>query len=63
MGLALDYCVRFTALDAQQCGFDTTLIVDGTRGVNIEPDDSVKAVKEMGTAGIRVVQSLEVLSK
>lgn len=62
VGLALDYCVRFTALDACQCGFNTTLIVDGTRGVNIEPDDSVKAVKEMGKAGVKVIQSLEILS-
>lgn len=62
VGLALDYCVKFTALDARQCGFNTTLIVDGTRGVNISPGDSVKAVKEMGAAGVKVVQSREILS-
>lgn len=61
VGLALDYCVKFTALDARQCGFDTTLIVDGTRGVNIAPEDSVKAVKEMGAAEVKVVQSWDVL--
>lgn len=62
VGLALDYCVKYTALDARQCGFNTTLIVDGSRGVNIQPDDSVNAVKEMGAAGVKIIQSLEVLS-
>ncbi len=61
VGLALDYCVKYTALDALQCGFNTTLIVDGTRGVNIDPNDSVKAVKDMGLAGVGIIQSLDIL--
>jgi len=62
VGLALDYCVKFTALDARQCGFDTILVVDGTRGVNISPEDSVKAVREMAAAGVKVIQSRELTS-
>ncbi len=62
VGLALDYCVKFTVLDARQCGFETTLIVDGTRGVNMDVNDSVKAVKEMSGVGANVIQSLEILS-
>jgi nicotinamidase/pyrazinamidase len=61
VGLALDYCVRYTALDARKCGFDTSLIVDATRGVNIDTEDSVKAVKEMSAAGVHIIQSLEIL--
>lgn len=62
VGLALDYCVKFTALDAIQCGFNTTLIVDGSRGVNIQPEDSVNAVKEMAAASVVICQSLDILS-
>ncbi|MBT3226679.1 MAG: bifunctional nicotinamidase/pyrazinamidase [Deltaproteobacteria bacterium] len=62
VGLALDYCVKFTALDARQCGLNTSLIVDGTRGVNIDASDSVKAVKEMSEAGVNIVQSLDLLT-
>jgi nicotinamidase/pyrazinamidase len=59
-GLALDYCVKYTALDAVNLGFETNLIVDATRGVNINPEDSEKAVLEMKTAGIRIVNSEDI---
>lgn len=51
VGLALDYCVKYTALDAQRIGFNTTLIVDASRAVNLHPtdgDDAVEAVKKVG---------------
>ena len=57
MGLATDYCVKFTALDAVDLGFETTLIEDGCRGVNINPGDVVQAIKEMQAAGVRVMDS------
>ena len=60
-GLALDYCVMYTALDCHQLGFDTYVIVDATRGVNIDPQDSVKAVKEMGQCGIKIIQSMDIV--
>src|SRR5688572_26357183 len=44
-GLATDYCVKFTALDARMLGFETVLIADACRGVNLQPDDSEKAVE------------------
>lgn len=59
VGLALDYCVKFTALDANSLGFKTTVIADATRGVNINPGDSEKAVEEMRAAGIKVINSEE----
>ena len=60
LGVATDYCVRFTALDAVREGFKTTLVEDGCRGVNLQPDDSAKAIEEMRSAGVRVVRSEEV---
>ena len=53
-GLATDYCVRFTALDAQALGFETFLIEDACRGVELEPGDIHRAVEEMKRAGVRV---------
>ena len=38
-GLATDYCVKFSALDASRSGFRTTLVQDGCRGVELEPGD------------------------
>jgi len=54
MGLATDYCVRFTALDAVQEGFETTLILDGCRGVELQPGDIAKALEELIRAGVAV---------
>ncbi len=63
VGLATDYCVKFTALDAQALGYRTHLIADGTRGVNLNAGDVDKAIKEMESAGVRVSQSADILSK
>lgn len=60
-GLATDYCVKFTALDAAQMGFKTCFIEDASRGVNLQPDDVKNAIKEMERAGITVVQSVKLL--
>jgi nicotinamidase/pyrazinamidase len=56
-GLATDYCVKFTALDARQLGFNTFLIEDASRGVNLKPGDVARAVEEMRAAGVKVVRS------
>jgi len=53
VGLALDYCVKETALDAARL-YDTTLMADGTRPVNLEPGDGARAVAEMVSAGVSV---------
>jgi len=62
VGLATDYCVKFTALDAVQLGFKTTLIEDACRGVNLQPSDVKKAVDEMETAGVVVQTSDAILN-
>jgi nicotinamidase/pyrazinamidase len=53
-GLALDYCVKATALDASRAGFDVIVHRDATRAVEVEPGDAERAVAEMRAAGIRV---------
>lgn len=63
MGLATDYCVRFTALDAVSLGFDTTLIADGCRGVGLKPEDIPAAVEAMSAAGVHVIEHAAVLDE
>lgn len=46
-GLATDYCVKSTVLDSLELGFETILLVDAIRGVNVNPGDSEKAIEEM----------------
>ncbi len=55
LGLATDYCVKFTALDARQLGFDVTLIGSGCRAVNLQPGDGAAAIEEMRRAGVKVI--------
>ena len=62
-GLATDYCVRWTALDALQLGFRTHVVADASRGVNLKPDDSAKALEEVRRAGGEIVQSDELVSE
>jgi nicotinamidase/pyrazinamidase len=62
-GLATDYCVKFTALDAAQFGFKTHFIEDASRGVNLQPDDVKKAIDEMKRAGISVTRSYELMNQ
>ena len=51
-GLATDYCVKFTALDALRDGFDVELIVNACRGVNLTPGDADAAIAEMQASGV-----------
>ena len=60
MGLATDYCVKFTALDAVKLGFETKLVLDGCRGVELSPGDIVAAVEEMKDAGVTIIHSKEI---
>ena len=61
-GLATDYCVKQTALDGVKEGFRVVLLGDATRGVNLNPDDSEKALTEMRAAGVKMLASLDELS-
>lgn len=61
VGLALDYCVKYTALDAARSDFRTSVIVDATRAVNLAPDDHQQAVDTMQAAGVRVENSVSIV--
>jgi nicotinamidase/pyrazinamidase len=52
-GLATDYCVKNTVLDALEKGFETILLTDAIRGVNEKPDDAKKAINEMLSKGAK----------
>lgn len=56
MGLATDYCVKFTVLDALHLDYPTRLILDGCRGVDLRPGDVSRAVEEMRTAGAEIIE-------
>ena len=55
VGLATDYCVKETALDALREGFDTTVLAGGVRAVDLEPGDGARALEELARAGARLV--------
>jgi nicotinamidase/pyrazinamidase len=57
MGLATDYCVKATALDARELGFDTWVIEDGCRAVELAAGDAERAFTEMRQAGATIVES------
>ena len=61
-GLATDYCVRASAIDACREGFDTTVVEDAIRAVNVNPDDGKRAIEDMKQAGANVATSEEVLA-
>jgi nicotinamidase/pyrazinamidase len=60
VGLATDYCVKFTALDAAALGFRTSVILDAVRPVNLKPDDQDQALHEMEQAGVKMINSYEI---
>ncbi|UCS92777.1 bifunctional nicotinamidase/pyrazinamidase [Echinicola marina] len=57
VGLAADYCVKFTVLDAIREGFDVNLVTDATKAVNLAPEDLENALKEMSKAGANLLSS------
>ena len=59
-GLATDYCVKNTVLDARRLGFDVTVIEDAIRGVDVQTGDSERAVEEMREAGADLAMSPDV---
>jgi nicotinamidase/pyrazinamidase len=60
-GLATDYCVKFTVLDALSLGYRVTLVRNATRGVDLNPGDVDMAFKEMREKGAQIVNSDEVI--
>ena len=56
-GLATDYCVLYSALDARQLGFRTYVVADGCRAVDLAEGDGQRAFAEMARAGVRITRS------
>ncbi len=54
-GLATDYCVKHTVLDALKEGFEVSALADAMRAVNLNPEDGAKAVEEMRETGAEIV--------
>ena len=52
-GLATDYCVKSTVLDALRLGFETILLIDAIKGVDVNPGDSERAIEEMIKRGAK----------
>jgi nicotinamidase/pyrazinamidase len=58
-GLATDYCVKHSVLDALKAGLDVTVLEDAIAGVDLKPGDSARAIAEMRNAGARVENPTE----
>jgi nicotinamidase/pyrazinamidase len=59
-GLATDYCVKATALDAHAAGFATIVVADASAAVDVQPGDEAQALSELRAAGIDVMQSEDI---
>jgi nicotinamidase/pyrazinamidase len=55
VGLATDYCVKATALDGARLGYQTAVLLDGVRAVDLEPGDGDRALEELEEAGVVLV--------
>ena len=60
VGLATDYCVKATALDAKAAGFDAVVLEDAAAAVNVQPGDEQRALQELRDAGVAVARSGDV---
>ncbi|HEY1727761.1 MAG TPA: nicotinamidase [Candidatus Baltobacteraceae bacterium] len=59
-GLATDYCVKATALDARHAGFETFVISDAIAAVNVSPGDEAAAIDQLRAAGVEFVESTSI---
>lgn len=62
-GLALDYCVKFTALDAVSLGLDTKVVRDACRAVNLRPGDGEQAIAKMKAVGAQILESKQIIDR
>ena len=60
VGVATDYCVYFSALDALDLGFKVFVIQDGCRGIDLNPGDVDKALKTLKEKGVHLISSDEI---
>jgi nicotinamidase/pyrazinamidase len=60
-GLATDYCVRATALDARAADFDVIVLQDAVRAVDVEPGDGMRALHEIVSHGVRLASAADLV--
>ena len=60
VGLATDYCVRVTALDALEAGYRVWVVTNAVRAVNVDPEDGDRALREMAASGAHLIDSSQV---
>jgi len=60
LGLATDYCVKYTVLDALKLSYRVSLVTDGIRAVNLRQDDGSNALLEMSAAGADLITSSDI---
>jgi nicotinamidase/pyrazinamidase len=59
-GLATDYCVFYSAMDAMRAGFKTQVVLDACRGINVPEGSLESVIEEMKVHGIQVINSREI---
>jgi nicotinamidase/pyrazinamidase len=59
MGIATDYCVRESALDALRAGLEVRVLADAIAGIDVRPGDAQRALDEISAAGAHIVQDLD----
>ena len=57
-GIATDYCVKATALDALRAGFDVRVLTDAITGIDVNPGDSDRGLEELTREGAQLVDAL-----
>jgi nicotinamidase/pyrazinamidase len=62
LGLATDYCVKFTVLDACRLDFDVYIIEDGCRGIDLSEGDSIRSRKEIQAVGAKIIKSEKLIA-
>jgi nicotinamidase/pyrazinamidase len=62
MGLATDYCVKYSCQDAARLNLKTHVIVDACRGIDLQPGDIQKALHELQQLGVEIVSVKDILS-
>ncbi len=60
LGLATDYCVKFTVLDALDLGYQVYVVSNACRGVNLDPNDSETALEDMKKKGAKLIESASI---
>lgn len=61
-GLTLDYCIKYSALDARDLGFEVVVVVDATKPVNLMPGDGHEAIEVMISAGVDIQHTSDIIS-